>query len=88
MHFSQMQGRNTRINRLRIDSPARQPRDRDPHFAYIGRREPEFGMPAYPAPVVDERSALARAHPQPLPDGRPRAGSPDLFEPMLAEDAE
>jgi deoxyribodipyrimidine photo-lyase len=63
IHWSQMQMQSgtTGINTLRIYSPAKQQRDHDPGFAYIRRWVPEYGTPAYPAPVVDERSALARA---------------------------
>jgi deoxyribodipyrimidine photo-lyase len=63
IHWSQMQMQSgtTGINTLRIYSPAKQQRDHDPDFAYIRRWVPEFGTPAYPAPIVDERSALARA---------------------------
>jgi deoxyribodipyrimidine photo-lyase len=42
-------------------SPAKQARDHDPAGEFLRRWVPEFGTPDYPAPVVDERSALAFA---------------------------
>jgi deoxyribodipyrimidine photo-lyase len=57
----QMQSGTTGINTLRMYSPARQAADHDPEGAYIRRWVPEFGTPAYPAPIVDERAAIAAA---------------------------
>jgi len=66
IHWSQMQMQSgtTGINALRIYSPAKQARDHDPEGHYIRRWVPEFGTPAYPPPVVDERAALAFAKAQ------------------------
>jgi deoxyribodipyrimidine photo-lyase len=63
IHWSQMQMQSgtTGINTLRIYSPAKQARDQDPQGDYVRRWVPEFGTPAYAAPVVDERVALAFA---------------------------
>jgi deoxyribodipyrimidine photo-lyase len=63
IHWSQMQMQSgtTGINTLRIYSPAKQALDHDPEGLYVRRWVPEFGTAAYPAPIVDERSALARA---------------------------
>ncbi len=63
IHWSQMQMQSgtTGINTLRIYSPAKQARDHDPQGEYLRRWVPEFGTAAYPAPIVDERSALAQA---------------------------
>jgi deoxyribodipyrimidine photo-lyase len=63
IHWSQMQMQSgtTGINTLRIYSPAKQARDHDPSGEYVRRWVPEFGSPAYPGPIVDERSALAAA---------------------------
>ncbi len=63
IHWSQMQMQSgtTGINTLRIYSPAKQALDHDPQGVYVRRWVPEFGTPAYPAPIVDERSALAAA---------------------------
>jgi deoxyribodipyrimidine photo-lyase len=63
IHWSQMQMQSgtTGINTLRIYSPAKQARDHDPLGHYIRRWVPEFGSPAYPSPIVDERIALASA---------------------------
>jgi deoxyribodipyrimidine photo-lyase len=55
----QMQSGTTGINTLRIYSPAKQARDHDPQGLYVRRWVPEFGTPAYPPPIVDERAALA-----------------------------
>jgi deoxyribodipyrimidine photo-lyase len=60
----QMQSGTTGINTLRIYSPAKQAQDQDPQGAYVRRWVPEFGTPAYPAPIVDERSAVAAAKQQ------------------------
>jgi deoxyribodipyrimidine photo-lyase len=57
----QMQSGTTGINTLRIYSPAKQARDHDPHGVFIRRWLPEWGTDAYPAPIVDERLALATA---------------------------
>ncbi len=61
IHWSQMQMQSgtTGINTLRIYSPAKQARDHDPQGLHVRRWVPEFGTPAYPPPIVDERSALA-----------------------------
>jgi deoxyribodipyrimidine photo-lyase len=63
IHWSQMQMQSgtTGINTLRIYSPAKQALDQDPNGDYIRRWLPEFGSAAYPAPIVDERSAVAAA---------------------------
>ena len=63
IHWSQMQMQSgtTGINTLRIYSPTKQARDHDPDGTYLRRWLPEFGTPAYPAPIVDERSAMAAA---------------------------
>jgi deoxyribodipyrimidine photo-lyase len=60
----QMQSGTTGINTLRIYSPAKQALDQDPQGAYVRRWIPEFGTPTYPAPIVDERSAVAAAKQQ------------------------
>jgi deoxyribodipyrimidine photo-lyase len=57
----QMQSGTTGINTLRIYSPAKQARDHDPDGAYIRHWLPEIGSGAYPASIVDERTALAAA---------------------------
>jgi deoxyribodipyrimidine photo-lyase len=61
IHWSQMQMQSgtTGINTLRIYSPAKQALDHDPQGHYRARWLPDFGTPAYPAPIVDERQALA-----------------------------
>ena len=61
IHWSQMQMQSgtTGINTLRIYSPAKQAQDHDPQGLYRRRWLPELGTPAYPQPIVDERSALA-----------------------------
>ena len=63
IHWSQMQMQSgtTGINTLRIYSPAKQALDQDPQGDYVRRWVPEFGTPAYPQPIVDERTALASA---------------------------
>jgi deoxyribodipyrimidine photo-lyase len=61
IHWSQMQMQSgtTGINTLRIYSPGKQARDHDPDGHYVRQWVPEFDTEAYPAPLVDERSALA-----------------------------
>ena len=63
IHWSQlqMQSGTTGINTLRIYSPTRQALEHDPDGRYRRRWLPEWGTPAYPAPIVDEAAALARA---------------------------
>lgn len=63
IHWSQMQMQSgtTGINTFRIYSPARQAAEHDPTGAYVRRWVPEWGTPAYPRPLVDERAALAQA---------------------------
>ena len=63
IHWSQMQMQSgtTGINTLRMYSPAKQMRDHDPDGAFVRRWVPEWGSDAYPAPIVDERAALAAA---------------------------
>jgi len=66
IHWSQMQMQSgtTGINTLRIYSPAKQARDHDPLGRYVREWLPELGTPAYPAPIVDERMAVAAAKKQ------------------------
>jgi deoxyribodipyrimidine photo-lyase len=63
IHWSQMQMQSgtTGINTLRIYSPAKQACEHDPAGLFIRRWVPEWGTPAYPQPIVDERTALAAA---------------------------
>jgi deoxyribodipyrimidine photo-lyase len=63
IHWSQMQMQSgtTGINTLRIYSPAKQAADHDPEGAFVRRWVPERGTPDYPAPIVDERAAVAHA---------------------------
>jgi deoxyribodipyrimidine photo-lyase len=63
IHWSQMQMQSgtTGINTLRIYSPTKQLQDHDPQGEFIRRWLPEWGTPAYPAPVVDERAAVQAA---------------------------
>lgn len=56
-----MQSGTTGINTLRIYSPAKQARDQDPQGLYLRQWLPELGTAAYPAPIVDERIAVAQA---------------------------
>jgi len=63
IHWSQlqMQSGTTGINTLRIYSPTKQALEHDPDGLYRRRWLPEWGTPAYPAPIVDEAAALKRA---------------------------
>ncbi len=63
IHWSQMQMQSgtTGINTLRIYSPAKQALEHDAKGLFVRRWVPEFGSDAYPAPIVDERAALAAA---------------------------
>jgi deoxyribodipyrimidine photo-lyase len=63
IHWSQMQMQSgtTGINTLRIYSPAKQAADQDPAGEFIRQWVPEWGTPSYPAPIVNEREALAHA---------------------------
>ena len=56
-----MQSGTTGINTLRIYSPAKQARDQDPQGLYIRQWVPEIESPAYPGPIVDERTTVAQA---------------------------
>ena len=66
IHWSQMQMQSgtTGINTLRMYSPAKQAADHDPESVFIRRWVPEWGTAAYPAPIVDERNAMAQAKSQ------------------------
>jgi deoxyribodipyrimidine photo-lyase len=63
IHWSQMQMQSgtTGINTLRIYSPSKQARDQDPDGVYQRQWLPEWGTPAYPKPIVDERVAVKEA---------------------------
>lgn len=63
IHWSQMQMQSgtTGINTLRIYSPAKQAADHDTEGVFVRRWVPDWGTPAYPAPIVDERAAVAHA---------------------------
>jgi deoxyribodipyrimidine photo-lyase len=63
IHWSQMQMQSgtTGINTLRMYSPAKQMADHDPDGVFVRRWVPEWGTSDYPAPIVDERAALAHA---------------------------
>ncbi len=82
IHWSQMQMQSgtTGINTLRIYSPAKQAKDQDPQGDYVRRWVPEFGSADYPAPIVDEKAALAEAKRQmyglrKTPEAREEAGA-------------
>jgi deoxyribodipyrimidine photo-lyase len=66
IHWSQMQMQSgtTGINTLRIYSPAKQATDHDPQGEFVRRWLPEWGTRDYPPPIVDERTAVARAKEQ------------------------
>jgi deoxyribodipyrimidine photo-lyase len=63
IHWSQMQMQSgtTGINTLRIYSPSKQALDHDPQGEFIRRWLPEWGTPAYPAPIVNEQAAARAA---------------------------
>jgi deoxyribodipyrimidine photo-lyase len=63
IHWSQMQMQSgtTGINTLRMYSPNKQAADHDPTGEFVRRWIPELGTAAYPAPIVNERAALAHA---------------------------
>jgi deoxyribodipyrimidine photo-lyase len=63
IHWSQMQMQSgtTGINTLRIYSPSKQARDQDPGGVYQRLWLPEWGTPAYPKPIVDDKLALQEA---------------------------
>jgi deoxyribodipyrimidine photo-lyase len=46
---------------FRIFNPMMQQKRFDPEFIYIKKWVPEFGSAAYPAPIVDHKSAVERA---------------------------
>ena len=63
IHWSQMQMQSgtTGINTLRIYSPAKQQIDHDPDGTFVRRWVPELDTAAYPAPIVDARTAMRDA---------------------------
>jgi deoxyribodipyrimidine photo-lyase len=63
IHWSQMQMQSgtTGINTLRMYSPRKQQAEHDPDGVFVRRWVPEWGSDAYPAPIVDERTALDHA---------------------------